>query len=155
MWTPDVSALAGGAQTGLTSPTYDLSVDVAPDVNGKQHAVTALGGTQTDVRVHTISDPFTVTFNRPKVPKTLPPANPVTGKRGSIPRNTYSLLIRKGVRPEINGSSETAIIRCQFDIPAGADAADSQNIRAMISLLVGILSDQSAGVGDSLVSGLI
>lgn len=155
MWSPDTSALAGGAQTGLTSPTYDLTEDVAPDVNGKQHAVTALGGTQTGVRVHTISDPFTMTFNRPKVPKTLPAANPVTGKRGSIPRNSYSLLIRKGVVTETNGTPEIALLRCQIDIPAGSDAADPQNIRAMISLLVGALSDQSAGVGDSLVSGLI
>jgi hypothetical protein len=155
MFSPDVSALAGGAQTGLTSPTYDLSVDVAPDNNGKQYAVTAKGGTQTNVRLHTISDPFTVTFNRPKVPRTLPAANPVTGKRGSIPRNSYSLIIRKGTKPESTSSPEVALVRCQFDIPAGADAADADNVRAAISLLVGILSDQSAGIGDSLVSGII
>jgi hypothetical protein len=41
------SPITGGAQTGLTSPTYTVVTDTAPPGNpGKQVAVTALGGTQ-------------------------------------------------------------------------------------------------------------
>jgi hypothetical protein len=149
------SPITGGAQTGLTSPTYTNVADVAPDINGKQVAVTALGGTQTGVRVHSVSDPFTITVTRPKSPKALPQVNPVTGRYGSIPKNSYTILIRKGVIPALNVASETLMIRCQVDVPAGADAYDSANIRAAISALVGVLDQQSAGFGDLTVNGVL
>jgi hypothetical protein len=60
------SPVTGAAQTGLTSPTYTLSTDVAPSINGKQHAITALGGTQTGVNSHSVAAPFTCTFVRPQ-----------------------------------------------------------------------------------------
>lgn len=151
----DLSALAGGAQTGLTSPTYDSVVDVAPDVNGKQYAVTALGGTQTNVRVHTVSDPFTITFTRPKAPKSLQSPNPVTGKYSAVPKNTYGIIIRKGVNFASNNAPALMLARLTIDVPAGADAFDAANVRAAMSLLVGALSDQSSGFGDMLVNGVI
>lgn len=153
-WSPS-SPVTGGAQTGLTSPTFTLTTDVAPDVNGKQHAVTALGGTQTGVRTHSVSDPFTVTFVRPKSPKALPSPNAVTGKYASVPRNVYGLIVRKGVNYAANQAPETCIARLSIDVPAGSDAYDAANIRALMSLLVGILNQQSAGAGDTLVSGII
>jgi len=153
-WSPS-TPVTGGAQTGLTSPTYTLTLDVAPDVNGKQHAVTALGGTQTGVRTHSVSDPFTVTFNRPKNPRVLPSANPTTGRYGSIPRNTYTMIVRKGVNYAANQAPDLAVARLSVDVPAGSDNYDAVNIRAMFSLIAGILSQQSSGVGDTLVSGII
>lgn len=149
------SPVTGGAQTGFTSPTYTLTTDVAPDVNGKQSAVTALGGTQTGVRTHAVSDPFTVTFVRPKSPKALPSANPVTGKYASIPRNTYGVIVRKGVNVAANVAPEVAIARVYIDVPAGSDSYDAANIRALMSLLAGVLSQQSSGAGDTLVSGIM
>lgn len=153
-WSPS-SPVTGGAQTGLTSPTYTLTVDVAPDVNGKQHAVTALGGTQTSVRSHSVSDPFTVTFIRPKNPRVLPSANPVTGKYGSIPRNTYHMVVRKGVNYAANQAPDQMVARLSVDVPAGSDSYDAANVRAAMSLIVGILSQQSSGAGDTLVSGIL
>lgn len=153
-WSPS-SPVTGGAQTGFTSPTYTLTADVAPDVNGKQHAVTAIGGTQTNVRTHAVSDPFTVTFVRPKSPKALPSANAVTGKYASIPRNTYGLIVRKGVNVAANVAPEVAIARLYIDVPAGSDAYDAANVRALCSLLAGLLSQQSAGVGDTLATGIM
>lgn len=47
-WSPS-SPLTGASQSDLTSPTYTLTSDVAPNSNGEQAAVTALGGTQTGV----------------------------------------------------------------------------------------------------------
>jgi hypothetical protein len=153
-WSP-TSPVTGAAQTGFTSPTYTITTDVAPDVNGKQHAVTALGGTQSGVRTHAVSDPFTVTFTRPKSPQTLKSPNPVTGKYGSIPKNTYGLIVRKGVNYAANNSPDVAILRCYIDVPAGSDAYDAPNIRALMSLAAGILSQQASGAGDTLVSGIL
>jgi len=153
-WAPS-TPITGGAQTGFTLPTYTITQDVAPDVNGKQHAVTALGGTQATVRTHSVSDPFTITFSRPKNPRVLPAPNPVTGKIASIPRNTYTLLVRKGVNFAANNAPDIMLTRCEISVPAGSDAYDAANVRAAISLLVGALNQLSAGMGDSLASGII
>lgn len=153
-WAPS-TPVTGGAQTGFTTPTYTLTADVAPDVNGKQHAVTAFGGTQTGVRTHAVSDPFTITFSRPKNPRVLPAPNPVTGKITSIPRNTYTLLVRKGVNFAANNAPDLMLIRCEFSVPAGADAYDAANVRAAVSLLSGVLAQIPSGLGDSLASGII
>ncbi len=149
------SPVTGTDQTGLTSPTYTVATDVAPDINGKQYAVTALGGTQTGVRTHAVSDPFSVTVFRPKVPKALSSPNPVTGRYGTVPKNTYTVVVRKGVNFAANQAPEIMLLRMTVEVPAGSDAYDSANIRAAISLAVGTLSQQSAGFGDLLVNGVI
>jgi hypothetical protein len=149
------SPITGGAQTGLTSPTYTVVADVAPDINGKQDVVTALGGTQTGVRVHAVSDPFTLTVTRPKTPKALPAINPITGRYGTIPKNTYTALIRKGVNIAASQAPQLMLIRVQVDVPAGADAYDSANVRAALSAAIGLLDQQSAGFGDMLVNGVL
>lgn len=153
-WNPS-SPVTGATVSGLTSPTYTLTTDVAPDVNGKQHAITALGGTQTGVRSHSVSDPFTVTFTRPKQTRALPSANPTTGRYGSVPKNTYSFIVRKGVNFAANQAAETAILRCYIDVPAGSDSYDAVNIKAMMSLAAGILSSGASGAADTLVSGIL
>jgi hypothetical protein len=129
--------------------------DKAPDVNGEQVAVTSISGTQTGVRAHSISDPFTITLNRPKNPKVLPQPNPVTGKYPNVPMNDYTLLIRKGVLFAANQAPVVALLRCTISVPAGSDAYDAANIRALTSAFVGVLSQQSAGLGDSLVTGIL
>lgn len=152
-WSPD-SSITGGAQTGLTSPTYTLTEDHTSVANAVQHAVTALGGTQTGVTANTISEPFTVTLTKPANPRALPAANAITGLRGSIPVNQWKLIIRKGADVAA-GVPATAIIRCTMDIPAGMDSYSPAQLRAMISLLVGILTEESADLGDTLVTGVI
>lgn len=146
--------VTGLAQTGLTSPTYTVSVDVAPDVNGKQWAVTALGGTQSGVTAHSVSAPFTISFWKPKTNKILGNPNPVTGVIGSVGRNVYKVIVRKGVLPLAGQPYQTMLCSLSLEVPAGSDTADAPNIRAALSLLFGSLSQQSAGVGDTLVSGV-
>lgn len=150
------SPVTGGAQTGFTSPTYTLSVDTAPTVFGKQWAVTALGGTQVGVRVHAASDPFTFTYVRPATYKVLGKPNPTTGLLPNVPKNTHLVIIRKGALPMAAQPSSVALLRAAFDIPAGSDTADPAQLRAMISLLAGVLAQAafSSGMGDTLVSGL-
>jgi len=149
------SPITGAAQTGFTTPTYTHVADVAPDSNGKQVAVTALGGTQTGAVVHSVAAPFTITFVRPKALKGLGKANPVTGVVGSVPRNVYKLIVRKGVLPLAGQPYQTMVITTSIEVPAGADLADPANVRAALSAMIGALSQQSAGVGDSATSGII
>lgn len=150
------SPVTGGAQTGLTSPTYTLATDTAPSNTGKQYAVSALGGTQTGVdSSSTPSRPFTVTLSRPPVLRQLPAVNPVTGVLSSVPRNSYKIIVRKGVTPLVNQATQVCNLTCTLDIPAGADSADPANVRAAISLLIGSLNQISASIGDTCVTGVI
>ncbi len=147
------SPVTGTAQTGLTSPTYTLVADQAPDVNAKQWFVSALGGTQTGVDIHSVAKPFTTTFFRPKNPQVLGPVNPVTGALAKVPTNVYKHITRKGVLPLANQPSRPLIIRTEIEVPAGADTADSEDIRAAMSLHIGALSQISSGLGDTLIQG--
>lgn len=149
------SPVTGGAQTGLTSPTFTLTTDVAPDVNGKQWAVTALGGTQTGVVAHSVASPFTLTFWRPKIARILGNPNPVTGVVSNVPVNTYKLITRKGVVPLAGQPSRTMVITTSIEVPAGADTADAEDIRSACSAHIGSLNQVSAGIGDTLVSGVM
>lgn len=149
------SPITGAAQTGLTSPTYTLTADMAPDNNGKQNAVTALGGTQTGVTTHSASAPFTITATKPKVFRSLGKPNPVTGLVKDVPMNTYTVLTRKGVTPASGQLFATLMIKTSISIPAGSDTYDPANVRAALSAHIGALNQQSAGVGDTAVSGIL
>lgn len=149
------SPITGAAQTGLTTPTYTLTVDLSPGNDGKQNIVSALGGTQTGVTYHTVASPFTLNFTRPKVFKSLGKPNPVTGLIGSVPRNTYKFITRKGVTPAANQPFQNFQITTIMDVPAGADTYDAANIRAAMSAHIGALSQQSAGAGDTLINGVV
>lgn len=149
------SPITGAAQTGFTAPTYTHVADQAPDVNGKQVAVTALGGTQAGVVVHSVAAPFTITQFRPKVPKVLSKPNPVTGLLPSVPMNTYKTITRKGVLPLAGQPYAVARMTTVMEVPAGSDAADPANLRAMLSAHIGALSQQSSGLGDTAVSGVL
>lgn len=149
------SPLTGGAQTGFTSPTYTLTADQAPDVNGKQVAVTALGGTQAGVTTHSVASPFTLTWWKQKVFKTLGKTNPVTGLLPTVPYNRQKLVTRKGVLPLAGQPTAPLIITTVIECPAGADTADPANVRAALSAHFGALWQQSAGVGDTVVTGIV
>lgn len=149
------SPVTGSAQTGLTSPTYTLTSDTPPVSNSKQWAITALGGTQTGVEAHALSQPFTIAVFRPAVPKTLGIPNPATGVISNIPRNVSKIVVRKGVNVAANQAPVNAIFTLTCDVPAGADVYDPESIRAALSLLFGSVSQQSAGIGDSVVSGVL
>jgi len=149
------SPVTGAAQTGFTSPTYTHVVDTAPDSNGKQVAVTALGGTQTGASVSSVSSPFTTTFVRPKVLKALSIVDPVTGILRSVPRNEYHLITRKGAVPLSGQASVVAQAKTTIAVPAGTDTASPAEIRAMLSMHFGVIAQQSAGIGDTVVSGVM
>lgn len=149
------SPVTGTAQTGLTSPTYTVAADSAPAPWSKQWAVTALGGTQTGVLAHSVAAPFTVAMFRPSNLQVLGPVNPVTGVLTKIPTNTYKVITRKGVLPLAGQAYKNMLITTVIEVPAGSDLADPANIRAALSAHIGSLSQTSAGIGDTGVSGLL
>lgn len=149
------SPVTGAAVTGLTTPTYTLTTDVAPNINGKQYAVTALGGTQTNVDTNTVSKPFSISFFRPAVLKTLPQANPVTGVIKNVPMNTYKLITRKGASPAANQNPIVARVTTTIEVPAGSDTYEPEELKAMLSAHFGVGWAQASGIADTVVSGVI
>lgn len=149
------SPITGAAVSGLTSPTYTIATDVAPSINGKQFAVTGLGGTQTNVDINSVSKPFTISFFRPVTLKSLPAVNPATGIIKNVPMNQYKLITRKGVLPAANQSLMVARITTTFEIPAGSDTYEPEELRAMISAHVGTLSAQASGIADTVITGVM
>lgn len=146
--------VTGAAQTGLTSPTYTHVADTAPDANGKQYAVTALGGTQAGVTVNSVSSPFTITFWKPKFARMMGKMNSLGYVVGN-PVNVYKTVTRKGVLPAANQLNQNMIITTTISVPAGAENYDAPNMRAALSLHIGSLSQQSAGLGDLANNGVL
>jgi hypothetical protein len=149
------SPITGTAQTGLTSPTYTVVADSPPGPNAECVGVTALGGTQTGVTTNTVSSPFSVTFWKPLNYKVLGKPNPTTGLIANVPMNTYKVITRKGVTPLAGQPIRNMVITTMIEVPAGADTADSANVRAALSAHIGSLDQQSAGLGDMLINGLL
>lgn len=147
--------ITGGAQTGLTAPTYTIAADTSPDANAKQYAVTALGGTQTNVIPHSVAAPFTLTMFRPKVFKSLQPVNPVTGVLRNVPSNTYKVITRKGVLPLAGQAYKNMVVTTIIEVPSGADLADPNSVRAALSAHFGLVNQVSSGVGDTTVNGML
>jgi hypothetical protein len=124
-------------------------------MNGKQYAVTALGGTQTGVDVNTVSKPFTLSFFRPQQLRVLPQANPVTGVIRNVPMNTYKLITRKGVVPATNQNPMVGRMTTIIEVPAGSDTFEPEDLRAMISLHFGVGSAQADGISQTILSGVL
>jgi len=149
--------ITGSAQTGFTTPGYTLTLDKAPDAStGVQHAITGITGTQAGVRTHTPSDPFTFTFEKPRVYATLSGLQSgVTGLYGKVGENVHRIRVRKGVNIAANNLPRLMTIEALVRIPAGADSYDAANVRAAISAMIGGLTQVSAGMGDTYVTGVL
>lgn len=151
MFSPD-SSITGIAVTGLTSPTYGLTPVLAPAANARSYAVTSKGGTQTNVDVNSTVSPFTMSLFVPVSAKALPPANAVTGLRGSPPNNQFRFVFRKG-GDAASGVPVVAIARVTFDIPAGMETYDVDNLKALVSLMGGVFTEEADDIVDTFVSG--
>jgi acetylornithine deacetylase/succinyl-diaminopimelate desuccinylase-like protein len=147
--------VTGTNVASLSSPTYTLTEDTAPGLNGIQYAVTALGGTQADVDAHSVSKPFTVSVFRPQTLRTLPQANNATGVITNVPMNNYKLIVRKGAEPAANQIPQVATATVNFRIPAGSDTYEAEQLAAMVSLLAGIFNTDSDALYDLLVTGVL
>lgn len=151
-WSPD-SSTTGGTITGFTTPTFTLTDDIAPVVNAKQKTVTAVSGVGTGT-ANTASRPFTETFYKPAAVKALPAANPVSGLRGQVPNNQYKLVIRKGGYAAAD-VPVTAIARLTIDVPAGMETYNPDEVKSLVSFLVGLLNEESNDLADTLVTSVL
>jgi hypothetical protein len=145
------SPITGSAQTGQSSPSFTNVVDQAPDVNAKQVYVTVAAGNASN-RIHSASDPFTLAYWREKIIKILP-AIGLNGQYASVPVNKYKQITRKGVIVAANEPPRVMIVRTEIECPAGAESFDFPNVTAGISAHIGLLTQQSAGFGDTVKSG--
>jgi hypothetical protein len=132
-----------------------LVADTPPDANAKQYAVTALGGTQTGVVPHSVAAPFTTAMFRPKAFKPAQLINPLTGALRGVGTNSYSIITRKGVLPLAGQPYKTMIIRTIVECPVGADTADPLSVRAALSMHFGSVAQATAGIGDTVVNGVL
>jgi hypothetical protein len=131
--------VVGAAVTGLTTPGYPLTNDTSPPGSpGIAYYVGSLTGTQTGVRSHSISSPFTCAMFRPLVAKTLGTPNPTTGIIPNVPSNTFGFTAVKGVAVAANQPYAKAYGKCSFSIPAGAETYDAVNVAALISFVGGV-----------------
>jgi hypothetical protein len=105
--------------------------------------------------VNTVSKPFTISFFRPPVLRTLPQANPVTGVIKNVPVNTYKLITRKGALPASNQVAMVARITTTIDVPAGSDTYEPEDIRAMISAHFGVGWAQADGISQTVLTGVL
>lgn len=149
------SPVTGATVSGLTSPTYTLTADTAPSQFGKQYVVTALGGTQTDVSVHSVASPFLVSLTRPQAFKPLSLVNPTTGRLTTVPRNSWRMIFMKGATPLAGQASVPILARVEFLVPAGVDSADPNEIRALMSFMGGLLNQQAGGIAASFMDGIL
>lgn len=148
------SPVTGGAQTGFTSPTYTLVIDSKPDNFSNQWYVSAIGGTQAGVNIHTATAPFTLKISRPQSIRKLP-AFGVGQVVTNVPRNKYTVEVRHAALPAAGQPTQDVQAMATLSIPAGSETADIANVRAAISLLVGTLSQLSAELGNTAQSGAI
>ncbi len=146
------SPVTGGAQTGFSAPTYTIVTDSPALGAVKSWVVTALGGTQAGVTSHSIARPFTVSWFASK--NYVLPQPDTNGIVRKVPINIHQLIVRAGVLPLAGQANHISVARARFEIPAGSDTADTAQLRALVSMMVGCLSQNSAGFGDTLINGV-
>lgn len=147
------SPVTGATQTGFTSPTYTFVSESAPDVNGKQSVVTAVGGTQTGVTVSSVSAPARFTWWRPRVFKQPSGYNTSSGRYDKVPMNVHKLVTAKAAAVA-SGQTVVNMATTIFEIGAASETYDAPNVRALVSLHIGVLNANAAGIGDTLTSGV-
>lgn len=147
------SPITGQAQTGFTSPTYTIVADQFPGTNGVQSAVSALGGTQVGVSSQAADKPFTISGERPQSVKTA-----VVNSQGvtvSTGRNKYTIRTRKGMVAVTGQPPLLAIVETTISVPVGSESVSPAEIRGALSAHFGALVQQSAGIGDMVVTAVL
>lgn len=148
--------VTGAAVAGyLTSPTYTVALDsIAGAGLTKQYVVTGLGGTQTDVTVHSASSPFAIALTRPSKFRGLGALSP-NGQLSLVPRNVWKLVMAKGATPLAGQAPVNVVFRTDITVPAGVDVADPNEVAAGISLYAGVLWAYAKDITDSLRYGIL
>lgn len=148
------SPITGAAQSGLTSPTYSVTEDRAPYPNGKQWLVSACGGTQPGVSPNSLGKPFTISWFRPAVIKIVTVAiGSAFGLIANPPRNQWKLVVRKAMNINNLGGYAMGNATVTFDIPVGAIDTHEESVEALVSALMGALSQAPSQFVSDIKSG--
>lgn len=143
-----------GTTTLLTSPTYSFVPGVSKDQSAKAYTVSALGGTQTGVAIHTLAKPKEVIFKRFKDYLRAAKYNSLTAKFGVVPKNTISVIGRGGVNISAT-QVEICSVRLDVSVPSGAEAYDPANVEAATLMTIQATINQLAAILDASRSGTI
>lgn len=150
------SPFTGATMTGyLTTPTYTVAADLAPAANGRQYAVTALGGTQTGVAVSSVANPFTLTVFKPALLKQAPPLTSAGVFSAPVAKNVWRQIIRKGLLPLAGQSPIVGSVDISISLPAGCTDADANSVAALLSAAIGSLNDQSTAIMTMAKTGVV
>lgn len=148
------TAVTGTVLNGFTTPGYTLAADTPPSPNAKQSIVSALTGTQTGVRAHSPSDPFSITVTKPLIAVPYPKAN-VNGFLGNAGRNKYTIYVRKGTIPLAGQNAQVSDLKIETNVVSGAEVNDKANLAALYSLASALLAREAAGLLDTATQGNI
>jgi hypothetical protein len=69
--------------------------------------------------------------------------------------NRYWIIVKKGAFPASGLVYVPNVIRIPFDVAAGTDSYNPAEVRAMVSLAVGVMNQLSSGIGDTLCTGVM
>lgn len=145
--------IGGAVILPLVTPTFTVAETAAPDVNGRSWIVTTLGGTQTGVNTHSISNPFQISVWVPKVPAQAVALDSQGKRTRNSPRNEYRIVVRKGTSTVTNQPTENMVVDVAIRVPAGAETNDYPNVVAGLSAAIGFIFDEAAGIGLMTKSG--
>jgi hypothetical protein len=125
----------------LTAATYTFGDDLALDGRSRVAVVTALGGTQVGVTVHTVDAPKQIVFKKPA--QFLQPSgfNVTSGRYSKVPKNVHR-VIGKFSAQVAAGQTEIIPMELSIGIPAGAMAFDRKNVEASIIAFVKGIDNQ-------------
>lgn len=146
--------ITGIPMTGFTSPTYTTAVTTAPGLNSRSVIVTAVNGTQSGVNAHTVQRPFRLTWTVPSVVRQL--SNAIASLTGFIsgpPANKYTLLVQKGGKMNYVEGSGIGTCKIEFSIPAGLEQYGPEEIRGLVCIAGGALTEGADAIANNLISG--
>lgn len=147
--------IAGTAVTSAASPVFTATEDTSAGPNFRRWYITTVASAN-GASAHSVSSPFYIELHRPAVFKPQPIYDQ-TGTRivsGPIGRNTYKIRIVKGVATSTSTPS-ILLFEGAFQVPAGSDTADAPNVRVVLSLLGGLINEDSANLAETFVTGLL
>lgn len=148
------SPITGAAITShLTSPTFTVSSTSGPDVNTKAVIVTALGGTQANVGVHSVDANYSLIYSWPKVWKTIGAVVATVAGRIAAPKNRCTSTLKKSVSISTTAVDDV-LVRIEVVVPAGAALFDPNSVASAISAAAGHFYADADDIAACMISGV-
>lgn len=137
----------------LTSPTYTVSATSGPVQNSRSAVVTALGGTQANVGVHSVDGPFQIIYTWPNPFKTV--GQLVAGLFGkvSVPKNKAVLTLKKNTSVSSEAADDT-LIRIEVIVPVGSALFAPNEVAAAISCAAGVFYADADEIAKTMIAGV-